>query len=535
MMDMDNTEAGFLYKFEDAFSFFDLLNRNEIDYVVLRSYEEMHEKEYFTVLKKDVDILVKDIEKFAEISGIYQKSPDDNAHYVAFICGELVPIDVQYVGDSYFDVTWQKDMLKHRKRAANGNWFVLSDEDYYYSLVYHYNYHKNNVTNHQLNRLNKMAIQIKMNSGTKEDHLGRLQAFLRNHGYVEKETGDELRENRQRDCKSSSMRLRIKFGSGKLGSLLWDFYRRFRCLYYRRKYSEKAGFYTDLMKKSNKLERKIGINVYDILAVDRTSKYMNRYAEKVKVMAERIRKESLDIKHDEITETVFVLWLQGLKNAPSVVRACVSSIKEFANTNGMNFAFLDEENLCSYITIPPVIREKYKKGVIDVQQFSDIVRLLVLYNYGGLWVDADVLIPESTKWKPSNCFSLYLKKNDLNNRFHDFWWFYSKKRNELTLAVLASLLVWWENENTTFGLRILDICWKKSINESEIGRKIISEMPQEIDENAYLLLKAYNKAYDDVEWMAMKALSPAFKCSYKETGFASGKTYYCMLCDGKLK
>ena len=88
------------------------------------------------------------------------------------------------------------------------------------------------------------------------------------------------------------------------------------------------------------------------------------------------------------TKKVWVLWLQGEENAPEIVKACIASTKRAFK--GYEYKVLDKSNIHDYIELPDYIEEKYKKGIITHAHYSDIVRVALLSQYGGVWVDATV-------------------------------------------------------------------------------------------------------------------------------------------------
>ena len=51
-----------------------------------------------------------------------------------------------------------------------------------------------------------------------------------------------------------------------------------------------------------------------------------------------------------------------------------------------------EKNLNDYVVIPEYIINKVKSGIISFTHFSDIVRLSLLAEHGGLWIDSTVYV-----------------------------------------------------------------------------------------------------------------------------------------------
>lgn len=115
--------------------FFSSVN-DKVDYVVLRNYELIGQEK---LIKNygDFDVLCTDRNEFIKRSGAEIIIDDDNrVHTNVNIGVNKITLDLRTVGDGYYDVKWQRHMLKN-KRMFKGICYVLDDEDYFYSLVFH--------------------------------------------------------------------------------------------------------------------------------------------------------------------------------------------------------------------------------------------------------------------------------------------------------------------------------------------------------------------------------------------------------------
>jgi hypothetical protein len=90
------------------------------------------------------------------------------------------------------------------------------------------------------------------------------------------------------------------------------------------------------------------------------------------------------------TEKIFSLWLQGEQNAPPLIEACYRSIRH--NCPEQQFVVLDEKSLSEYIDLPGVIMDKYRREQIRRAHFADIVRVELLHNHGGFWLDSTCFV-----------------------------------------------------------------------------------------------------------------------------------------------
>ncbi|MBR0035851.1 MAG: hypothetical protein IJP54_09260, partial [Synergistaceae bacterium] len=87
---------------------------------------------------------------------------------------------------------------------------------------------------------------------------------------------------------------------------------------------------------------------------------------------------------------VWSVWWQGEENAPELVKMCFASINR--HKGAYPFRIITRENFREYIDIPEHIIRKVQEGTISFTHFSDILRVYLLYHYGGLWLDATMLV-----------------------------------------------------------------------------------------------------------------------------------------------
>ena len=89
---------------------------------------------------------------------------------------------------------------------------------------------------------------------------------------------------------------------------------------------------------------------------------------------------------------IYYGWLQGEENLPLLARCCYNSWK--MNAGAYKITFIDEKNYSDYVEIPQYIYEKFKAGKMKPAHFTDVIRINLLERYGGLWLDATILMTE---------------------------------------------------------------------------------------------------------------------------------------------
>lgn len=87
---------------------------------------------------------------------------------------------------------------------------------------------------------------------------------------------------------------------------------------------------------------------------------------------------------------IWVCWLQGEKNMPEIAKVCLESIRK--NSNGHEVVLLDNGNIKSYVQLPEVVTQLHAEGKIKHAHFADLIRIYLLAQRGGLWLDATMLV-----------------------------------------------------------------------------------------------------------------------------------------------
>lgn len=213
-------------------------------------------------------------------------------------------------------------------------------------------------------------------------------------------------------------------------------------------------------------------------------------------------------------KVIWVCWLQGIENAPALVKNCFETIKEY--NPDYSVILLTYDNLDKYISLPEYIIEKWKKGVISNTHFSDILRNNILLCNGGTWVDATLLftnhIPVDVEESGFFIFQT-LKPGRDGKAIPISSWFMSTSPGNPVLKISQSLLFqyWLKNDKlhdyflfhyfVMIGLELFP----------EIERKI----PKYTNETPHILLFELDKKYEKQRIEKIKMLSFCHKLTYK--------------------
>lgn len=99
---------------------------------------------------------------------------------------------------------------------------------------------------------------------------------------------------------------------------------------------------------------------------------------------------SLKDNEDCEKKNIWVCWWQGERNMPEMVKKCFGSI--IKHSNGHPVKLITFDNYKDYVSIDERIVEKVKNGKFKLAHLADLVRLKLLEQYGGLWLDSTMLL-----------------------------------------------------------------------------------------------------------------------------------------------
>jgi Capsular polysaccharide synthesis protein len=145
-----------------------------------------------------------------------------------------------------------------------------------------------------------------------------------------------------------------------------------------------------------------------------------------------------------IPKVIWFMWLQGLDNAPMLVKKCYDSWVKY--NSDWNIVLLDEENIDMYLDFHNLA---IKHGNVAKQAFSDLVRINLLAQYGGVWVDATCFccIPLDTwlnEYTESGFFAFYKPGKD---RLLSSWFLACTKNCSLVSKWCDKSNEYWSNNS----------------------------------------------------------------------------------------
>ena len=216
---------------------------------------------------------------------------------------------------------------------------------------------------------------------------------------------------------------------------------------------------------------------------------------------------------------VWSMWFQGESDAPELVRICLESTR--ANCGEHPFHVLTSGNLSEYLSLPGYVFDRLKEGGMKTAHFSDIVRMSLLAEYGGLWLDAAVFtasrIPEEVF---AHEYYTVRHKTDINDRNVALqrWTTYlqaAHKGNVLCRFVRDIMLEYWKAQTTFIDYVMTDYFIALAYEDLPLCRELLDAVPMNnprIEDMMPLLDKKYSEeAYEE-----LTRETSFFKLTYKQ-------------------
>jgi len=117
-------------------------------------------------------------------------------------------------------------------------------------------------------------------------------------------------------------------------------------------------------------------------------KYLSKcYADIIKRFAE---KNTIQESNIDPASAIWVCWWDGFEAMPDLVKVCYNTLKLHSGTHPVQL--ITKHNVHDFVSIPDYIYEKLNTRIITVTHFSDILRTTLLFEYGGIWINATILV-----------------------------------------------------------------------------------------------------------------------------------------------
>jgi len=142
-----------------------------------------------------------------------------------------------------------------------------------------------------------------------------------------------------------------------------------------------------------------------------------------------------------IPKIIWIYWDSGFESAHKIVKYCVESWK---NKNpDWQIRLISESNLSTYINAIDVTKHKYFK--LPIQKKANLIRLKLLADYGGVWVDATVYCTKPlSQWVFKHSTSgFFVFSNPGRDRLISNWFIAANPNNYIIKELYKSRCEFW--------------------------------------------------------------------------------------------
>lgn len=227
---------------------------------------------------------------------------------------------------------------------------------------------------------------------------------------------------------------------------------------------------------------------------------------------------------------IWQYWGQGIRNSPEIVKTCFASVDNFKGQ--YEVIRLDDNNIANYLELPDFIYNKKSSNPhFKHAFFSDLIRLALLDVYGGVWLDATVLltnkissdlleldyfmfqrddaVKDKAKWKEYDiAYFNWIpdhKVNVLNSII------ISKENNMVIHTLLDLLINFWKTQDKVPHYFFFQIMYNEVMNVSSLRDEKCKVLDDTIP---HLLHYKLNDKFDEEEFNAIKNKVSMHKLRY---------------------
>ena len=146
-----------------------------------------------------------------------------------------------------------------------------------------------------------------------------------------------------------------------------------------------------------------------------------------------------------LPKIVWFLWLQGYENAPFLIKKCWETWKD--KNPDWKVIFLCEDNLSEYINLD--LKHNPKLSRLGKNKQANLIRLKLLGEYGGVWVDATTFcVQPLNSWLQDYFDSgFFAFCNPGKDRLMSSWFLASNKNHPIVLKLYQQLFSYLTDDN----------------------------------------------------------------------------------------
>lgn len=182
---------------------------------------------------------------------------------------------------------------------------------------------------------------------------------------------------------------------------------------------------------------------------------------------------------------IWQYWGQGLdeKELPKVVQICFESVDRYKGE--YQVVRLTDDSIKDYIDLPEFVYEKMQNPAFNRVFFSDLLRLALLQVYGGVWLDATILLTDKIPRSYGELdYFVFQRDEHAENKRHwrasyAYYWnwnprfrvnflssiFFAKKETVVVSSLLDLMLYYWRTQDVIIDYFFFQILYDELIRD----------------------------------------------------------------------
>jgi len=198
----------------------------------------------------------------------------------------------------------------------------------------------------------------------------------------------------------------------------------------------------------------------------------------------KIEKNSLQPKKELGGKVIWQYWGQQASGEPlpAVVQRCFDSVDKYKGD--YQVIRLNDKTIRDYIDFPDFVWKTEEESKFSKVFFSDLLRLALLHVYGGVWLDATILLtaPLPEEFSKQDYFVFQRSNDEPNKSFwagpHTSYWswdpryrvkmlnsiIFAKKGSVMVRTMFDLILHYWETQDKIINYFIFQILYDELVN-----------------------------------------------------------------------
>ena len=202
-----------------------------------------------------------------------------------------------------------------------------------------------------------------------------------------------------------------------------------------------------------------------------------------------------------------------------------------------DIVFLSEDNISEYVKFPDYIQKKYESGNIGFAHYSDLLRITLLCQYGGLWIDSTVLCTSKEMATYISELPLFVYKQvdltrvDQQPLAASNWLISGFSNNKILLVTRDLLYAFWKDHKCVTDYFIFHIFLKLATEKYE---KLWEEVPSFYNAAPHTMQFELNHKFDASRWDQLIQISGFHKLNH-HNAYSKDDTVYKYILARYLK